>query len=177
MGRRSRRITAETSDAATTYVLLFNYYPTIVLTRLSAEFVPSSTMVPPRRLDTLLQQARDHQIELCNHHVNLHETSLYHDHICSRSQFPSTTTHILEGHTDEVWQVQWCHNGKMLASSGRDMTVIIWRIVCTFATQPFQVLNSVVTGSIKGRNRARMHFGTRVTWPQLHHECHCVVPR
>jgi WD repeat-containing protein 26 len=106
---------------------------TIVLMHSSAEFVPSSTMVPPRRLDALLQQARDHQIELCNHHVNLHEPSLYHDHICSRSQFPSTTTHILEGHTDEVWQVQWCHSGKLLASSGRDMTVIIWRIVCTFA--------------------------------------------
>jgi len=117
----------------------------IVLIHIFAEFVPSSTMVPPRRLDTLLQQARDHQIELCNHHVNLHETSLYHDHICSRNQFPSTTTHILEGHTDEVWQVQWCHSGKMLASSGRDMTVIIWRIVCTSA--------SIVLSTQPGCNR------------------------
>lgn len=91
------------------------------------QFVPSSTMVPPRRLDTLLQQARQHQIDLCNHHVNVQETSLYHDHICSRNQFPSTTTHILAGHTDEVWQVQWSHSGKMLASSSRDMSVIIWR--------------------------------------------------
>lgn len=115
----------------------FAHFAAIVLIHPLAEFVPSSTMVPPRRLDTLLQQARDHQIELCNHHVTLHETSLYHDHICSRNQFPSTTTHILEGHTDEVWQVQWCHSGKMLASSGRDMTVIIWRIVCT---HPIQLL-------------------------------------
>ncbi|PVF98849.1 WD40 repeat-like protein [Serendipita vermifera] len=98
-----------------------------LLTQLQ-QFIPSSTMVPPQRLNTLLEQARQYQIDSCIHHIGVREFSLYQDHICSRNRFPSITTHILEGHHDEVWQVQWSHSGKKLASSSRDMTVIIWRI-------------------------------------------------
>ncbi|KAG8873801.1 hypothetical protein FRC20_007455 [Serendipita sp. 405] len=99
----------------------------ILLDRLQ-QFVPSSTMVPPRRLDTLLEQAREYQQHMCEYHMNPHDSSLYHDHLCSRAQFPTTTTHILEGHADEVWQVQWSHRGDRLASSSKDQTVIIWKI-------------------------------------------------
>lgn len=110
------------------FSLLLTSYP---------EFVPSSTMVPPRRLDTLLEQAREQQIDSCNYHMGIQGMNLYQDHVCSRKQFPTVTTHILEGHTDEVWQVQWNHRGNKLASSGRDMTVILWSIVsCISKEQP-----------------------------------------
>ena len=36
------------------------------------------------------------------------------------------TTHILEGHSDEVWNVCFSPNGKFLASGSKDSTTIIW---------------------------------------------------
>lgn len=99
------------------------------------QLVPSSAMVPSRRLDTLLQQAREHQIQMCNYHIGSQTHSLYHDHSCSRKQFPSMNTHILEGHRDEVWQLQWSHRGDKLASSSKDSTVIIWKIARIEATR------------------------------------------
>jgi len=35
---------------------------------------------------------------------------------------------ILESHTDEVWFLQFSHNGKYLASSSKDQTAIIWEV-------------------------------------------------
>ncbi|KAF9260213.1 WD40 repeat-like protein [Marasmius fiardii PR-910] len=42
--------------------------------------------------------------------------------------FPRTTTNILTGHRDEVWNIEWSHDGKFLASASRDKTAIIWRV-------------------------------------------------
>ncbi|KAG8835358.1 hypothetical protein FRC17_003841 [Serendipita sp. 399] len=118
----------------------------ILLDRLQ-QFVPSSTMVPPRRLDTLLEQAREYQQGMCEYHMSSHDASLYHDHICSRSQFPTTTTHILEGHTDEVWQIQWNHRGDRLASSSKDQTVIIWKLAhVSNSNDPDWTLEKVLRG-------------------------------
>ncbi|MBA0614466.1 hypothetical protein Godav_014761, partial [Gossypium davidsonii] len=33
---------------------------------------------------------------------------------------------ILQAHTDEVWFLQFSHNGKYLASSSNDQSAIIW---------------------------------------------------
>ena len=41
--------------------------------------------------------------------------------------FPWITTTILEGHKDEVWNIQWSHDGAYLASASRDKSAIIWR--------------------------------------------------
>ncbi|KAH9066423.1 WD40-repeat-containing domain protein [Lactarius vividus] len=38
------------------------------------------------------------------------------------------TTAILQVHTDEVWDVEWSHNGKFLASASMDRSVIIWSV-------------------------------------------------
>lgn len=41
------------------------------------------------------------------------------------------TTTILEGHKDEVWNIEWSHDGTYLASASKDKTAIIWKIgVC-----------------------------------------------
>ncbi|KAF8236247.1 WD40 repeat-like protein [Tricholoma matsutake] len=42
--------------------------------------------------------------------------------------FPSITTTILEVHTDEVWNVEWSHDGQYLATASKDKTAIIWRL-------------------------------------------------
>lgn len=41
------------------------------------------------------------------------------------------TTTILDGHTDEVWNIEWSHDGTYLASASKDKSVIIWRVVRT----------------------------------------------
>ena len=41
--------------------------------------------------------------------------------------FPWITTSILEAHKDEVWNIQWSHDGMYLASASKDKSAIIWR--------------------------------------------------
>lgn len=85
-------------------------------------------MVPSRRLATLLDQARRHQQQDCVFHDDGTASSLYLDHECSSGQFPTMTTHILADHTDEVWKLEWSPDGTMLASTGKDHTVVIWQL-------------------------------------------------
>jgi WD40 repeat protein len=42
--------------------------------------------------------------------------------------FPGTTTAILDVHINEVWNIEWSHDGSYLASASKDKTAIIWRI-------------------------------------------------
>lgn len=88
-------------------------------------------MIPPRRFSTLLHQARAFQRQRCIYHNSPSSTStfsLYSDHQCSQSDFPRTTTTLLEGHTDEVWNIEWSHNGLYLASASKDHSAIIWHV-------------------------------------------------
>ncbi|QRV99920.1 WD repeat-containing protein [Ceratobasidium sp. AG-Ba] len=92
-------------------------------------FISPSLMLPPRRLDGLLAQARAYQRATCAYHQSESDNfSLYTDHSCTRAQFPTLTSHILAEHTDEVWRIEWSHDGRYLASTSQDKTVIIWRI-------------------------------------------------
>ncbi|KAF9447666.1 WD40 repeat-like protein [Macrolepiota fuliginosa MF-IS2] len=94
------------------------------------DYIPSSVMIPQRRLSTLLYQAREYQHSRCVYHNSPLESStfsLYTDHHCNKSDFPNTTTTILQGHTDEVWNMQWSHDGTYLATCGKDKTAIIWK--------------------------------------------------
>lgn len=87
-------------------------------------------MIPQRRLATLLHQAREYQHSRCVYHNSPLESStfsLYTDHHCNKSDFPNTTTTILQGHSDEVWNLQWSHDGSYLATCGKDKTAIIWK--------------------------------------------------
>jgi len=86
-------------------------------------------MIPPRRFVTLLDQARLHQISQCIYHnapITPQHFSLYADHTCDTDLFPRIT--ILQVHTDEVWSLEWSHNGKFLASASKDKSVIIWSV-------------------------------------------------
>ncbi|KAF8637401.1 hypothetical protein AX17_002896 [Amanita inopinata Kibby_2008] len=97
-------------------------------------YIPSSVMIPQRRFASLLQQARLFQRSRCVYHnspSNSMAFSLYTDHQCNKSAFPRLTTTILDGHTDEVWNIEWSHDGCYLASASKDKSVIIWQVTYT----------------------------------------------
>lgn len=88
-------------------------------------------MIPQRRMPILLQQARMYQRQQCLYHnipLADEDFSLYSDHQCDKSGFPRTTTTILKGHKDEVWNIEWSHDGAYLASASKDKAAIIWKI-------------------------------------------------
>ena len=91
-------------------------------------FIAPGVMIPPRRLQTLFDQASRHQRANCMYHTDAASTSLLWDHNCARRQFPTVTTHILAEHTNEVWVLEWSNNGKYLASGSADTSVIVWKI-------------------------------------------------
>ncbi|KAI0636404.1 WD40 repeat-like protein [Trametes polyzona] len=93
--------------------------------------IPSSVMIPQRRFATLLEQARAYQQSRCLYHnvpLRNQSYSLYTDHQCDRDAFPRVTTAVLSVHEDEVWNLEWSHNGRYLATASRDRTAIIWRV-------------------------------------------------
>ena len=96
----------------------------------STDYIPSSLMIPQRRFSTLLHQARAYQRYRCVYHNSPSDAtafSLYSDHQCNKSDFPRVTTIILQVHTDEVWNMEWSHDGLYLASASKDKSAIIWR--------------------------------------------------
>lgn len=85
-------------------------------------------MLPQHRLGTLLEQAKSHQRSQCPFHSGDVSISLLADCHCDPASFPSLTTHILKAHTDEIWRLEFSHNGDWLATAGRDQTAIIWNV-------------------------------------------------
>ncbi|KAK9469867.1 WD40-repeat-containing domain protein [Lipomyces arxii] len=101
--------------------------------------ISPAVMIPEHRLATLLDQAKSYQVQKCIYHNTNAAVSLYTDHVCDPSQFPSKTTHILTEHTGEVWFVAFSNDGTKLASASKDYTVIIWDVpsfekICTLTT-------------------------------------------
>lgn len=90
-------------------------------------FLPSHIMLPPKRLERLLDQALKLQLANCLYHCRSDGTyTLLRDHVCNRNEFPRHCTQILKHHQDEVWCIQFSSNGKYLASASKDKQIIIW---------------------------------------------------
>ncbi|KAL8120592.1 WD repeat-containing protein 26 homolog isoform X1 [Apium graveolens] len=88
-----------------------------------------AAMIPERRLEHLVEQALDVQRDACLFHNTLnHDLSLYSDHQCGKDHIPSETLQILQEHKDEVWFLQFSHNGNYLASSSKDQTAVVWEV-------------------------------------------------
>ncbi|KAJ8564443.1 hypothetical protein K7X08_000903 [Anisodus acutangulus] len=93
------------------------------------KLLPPTVIIPEQRLVHLVEQALDLQLDACRFHNSLvGEMSLLTDHQCGRDQIPSQTLQILQDHSDEVWFLQFSHDGKYLASSAADCLVIIWEV-------------------------------------------------
>ncbi|KAJ7550733.1 hypothetical protein O6H91_07G115000 [Diphasiastrum complanatum] len=93
-------------------------------------FLPPTLIIPEKRLEHLVEQALNLQREACIFHNSLDDSiSLYSDHCCSRDQIPTQTLQVLEVHENEVWFLQFSHDGKYLASASKDCTAVIWEVV------------------------------------------------
>ncbi|KAK4716551.1 hypothetical protein R3W88_014889 [Solanum pinnatisectum] len=93
------------------------------------KLLPPTVIIREQRLVHLVEQALDLQLDACRFHNSLvGEMSLLTDHQCGRDQIPSRTLQILQDHSDEVWFLQFSHDGKYLASSAADCLVIIWEV-------------------------------------------------
>jgi len=121
-------------------------------------FLPSSVMIPSRRLVELLSQAVQLQTQQCQYHnTSLYKTldtvSLLNNHICSREQFPCVTTQLLTDHTDEVWHCKFSPDGTKLATGSKDGNLIIYNVD--------KVTRRVVLRKINGGHRHGVSF---VSW-------------
>lgn len=85
-------------------------------------------MLREHRLASLLTQVKYHQTNLCQYHSSSGPPSLYYDHSCNRQDFPSHCIVELDEHANEVWQVVYSHNGRMMASCGSEGHVYIWEV-------------------------------------------------
>ena len=91
--------------------------------------IPPTVMVPEGRLDALLHQALDDQINRCTYHnATSGVMSLLADHKCDESAIPSKEHQVLEAHSNEVWHLQFSHDGRRLATASLDGTAIIWEM-------------------------------------------------
>ncbi|KAL8474105.1 hypothetical protein ACS0TY_030100 [Phlomoides rotata] len=92
------------------------------------KLLPPTVIIPEKRLWHLVEQALFLQKDACRFH-NSGKISLLTDHQCGRDHIPNQTLQILHEHDDEVWFLQFSHNGKYLASSDGDHLVIIWEVM------------------------------------------------
>lgn len=92
--------------------------------------LPRGTMLPDRRLETLLCDARRFAIDRCTYHnVEESEVSLLEEHVCRKEDvLPTRQVAVLEAHRDEVWHVQFSHDGTKLASASKDGSACVWHL-------------------------------------------------
>jgi len=83
-------------------------------------------MIPEHRLITLLDQVKQTQINNCLYHNTSASPSLYSYHMCDRAQFPLKVVLELNQHSDEVWYLDFSHDGSKLITTSRDRTAIIY---------------------------------------------------
>ncbi|KAJ7199515.1 hypothetical protein O6H91_Y498000 [Diphasiastrum complanatum] len=108
--------------------------------------LPPEIMIPEKRLEGLIEQALSVQRKACVFHNSLDKTlTLYTDHHCGRDQIPTQTLQVLDAHENEVWFLQFSHNGRYLASASKDCTAIIWEV----GGNDLAVLKHTLTGHQK----------------------------
>lgn len=95
--------------------------------------LPPSYMLPPRRLQILLDQAVDLQRKQCRFHNSSVDNDpegvrYLADHCCDQDQFPLYTTKVLTEHVDEVWYCAFSPDGRKLATGSRDSFVNIYLV-------------------------------------------------
>ncbi|GAB4818715.1 hypothetical protein N2152v2_005761 [Parachlorella kessleri] len=99
-----------------------------VLAELCAH-LPPSLMIPDGRLEELVEQALLAQLDKCQFHNATHlRMSLFADYQAGLEQLPTQPSQVLDKHTDEVWAVQFSHDGRHLASAAKDGCVILWSV-------------------------------------------------
>jgi len=88
--------------------------------------IAPSVMIPEHRLAVLLDKVQHGQIDECLYHNTTIPPSLYYDHTCEEEGFPLQSMVELRDHSDEVWYIDFSHDGSMLASASSDNSIIIY---------------------------------------------------
>jgi len=83
-------------------------------------------MIPEHRLAVLLDQVQQEQVNECLYHNTTVPPSLYYDHTCEPDEFPLHSMVELRDHSDEVWYVDFSHDGSMLATASSDNSIIVY---------------------------------------------------
>ncbi|CAN8066744.1 unnamed protein product [Agarophyton chilense] len=100
---------------------------TAVLEKLQ-RYIPASELLQENRLENLLWQAIEQQKrDTMFPYTRQSRVSLLEDMVHCEERVPRKILHRLEGHTDEVWFVQFSHRGEYLASSSKDALILVWR--------------------------------------------------
>ncbi|TKA24641.1 hypothetical protein B0A50_06401 [Salinomyces thailandicus] len=107
-----------------------------LLSELSKSISPS-VMIPEHRLATLFTAVQEEHILNCRYHNTEQQPSLYTDHECSPDDFPLHTLAELRNHTDEVWHLEFSHDGSMLATTGKD------GLICIYDTRNWRILHEI----------------------------------
>ncbi len=104
-----------------------------VLERLRG-YIPHAHLLQENRLETLLVQAIQLQKRIAKFpYTKQTRVCLLEDLEHEPEKLPSKALHTLDGHKDEVWFVQFSHNGQYLASGSKDRSVIIWNCARVYA--------------------------------------------
>jgi WD40 repeat protein len=112
-------------------------------------FLPASVMLPPKRLENLMKQSIRLQVDRCPFHFtdeDLSSYSLLTDHMCSRGSFPSEPIHTLKDHSDEVWYVQFSHDGTRLATGCKDGQIYIWNTTISERPKKEKIIKAQPSG-------------------------------
>ncbi|KAJ9466188.1 putative WD repeat-containing protein [Diplonema papillatum] len=96
------------------------------LLRALHEHIPPELLLEENRLCTLLQQAQQLQKDRCVYLNDEGYHTLLHDWRSDESTLPVHTQSTLSDHRDEVWHIEFSHNGRYLASASCDRTVLLY---------------------------------------------------
>jgi WD40 repeat protein len=130
-----------------------------LLSEISASISPS-VMIPENRLASMLSRLQDEQIDECRYHNTTVQPSLYTNHECSVEDFPLLPLHKLEQHEDEVWFLEFSHDGSMLATAGKDGLVCVYDTVKWRLKHEFREHNSRAASN-SGSNHHSTSFSGR----------------
>lgn len=121
---------------------------------LTLENLPLDLILPCKRWETLLTQAKRYQEANCLYHINDGNIrfSLYKDHTCVVKSFPHKKRFSLDDHTDEVWFAAFSNDGNYLATGSKDGTIIVWDVK----------VDGVV--SIRSRNKPNSDGVCHISW-------------
>ena len=139
----------------------------LLLSNVSKSISPS-VMIPEHRLATLLTTVQEEQILNCRYHNTTTQPSLYTDHDCSPDDFPLHIYLELRNHSDEVWFLEFSHDGTMLATAGKDGLVCVydtarWRLKHEFREHERPLAGSSASSTLPTTEVSAMWHSRRMT--------------
>ncbi|CAK7563750.1 MAG: hypothetical protein SEPTF4163_001626 [Sporothrix epigloea] len=132
-----------------------------------SRFISPSEMLPEHRLAVLLRQTKEEQVSGCVFHTAAMPPSLYVNHVCDKSNFPTHVLCELQSNSGEVWQapsfklkmrldghsqgvgdIAWSPDDSMLVSCGRDGCARLWDMNTGLLIRLFEQFDEPISGCV-----------------------------